>query len=76
MPANTNQSFALVAAKSVLDFLADLELFEVITPDQAHILRGNLANDVAGARDDEALTDIIGHWMEQLTAYNAVKARR
>lgn len=76
MPTNITETFAQIAVSSVLAFIADLELFEVITPDQAHVLRGNLASDVAGASDDEALIDRIGRWMEQLRDYNAAKSRR
>lgn len=74
--APANGSFIDTAIKPVLDFLEDLENGGAITPAEAQAARTNLAKDVAGARDDEALTDRIGHWMEQLTAYNAVKSRR
>jgi hypothetical protein len=74
MPANITEIFAEIAVSSVLDFINDLEKFEVITPDQAQDARANLAKDVTGAKDADELTDRIGHWMEQLTDYNAVKA--
>lgn len=75
MPINTD-SFIDTAADPVLTFIADLELFEVITPAEAAAARANLVKDVAGAADVDALTDIVGNWMQQLTAYNAVKSRR